>query len=126
MQAWLLVMIGGAIGAALRYGVSLLTARTTLDPGFPWATLAVNLIGGLAAGFVLGAILARGGGGEIARPFLLFGLLGGFTTFSAFSAETAFLIFEGRFAMALVYVLASVIGAILLTFAGLWLSGAGS
>jgi len=124
MPNLLLVMAGGAIGAGLRYGVSLLAAQR-MGPAFPWGTLIVNLVGGLLAGLLLGWVLARGGGEETARLFLGVGLLGGFTTFSAFGAETAFLIAEGRLTAAAIYVGASVIGAVLLTFIGLWLSGAG-
>ncbi len=120
----LLVMIGGSIGAALRYGVSLFAAHR-LTAAFPWGTLIVNLAGGLLAGLALGFILVRGGEGDMVRLFILTGILGGFTTFSAFSAETAFMIFEGNWGLAALYVASSVIGALLLTFVGLWLSGAG-
>ena len=120
----LLVMTGGAIGAGLRYGVYLLAAHR-LPAAFPWGTLIVNLAGGLAAGLVLGAILVRGGEGEMLRLLVLTGILGGFTTFSAFGAETVFMVFEGNYGTAALYVAASVIGAILMTAIGLWLSGAG-
>jgi len=120
-----LVMLGGAIGAALRYGVSWFAA-VRLSPAFPWGTLAVNLVGSLLAGLLLGIIIARGGQGDSIRLFFGVGLLGGFTTFSAFSAETAFMLLSGQIWSAALYVLSSVVGAILLLFVGLWLSGAGS
>ncbi|HEY0626798.1 MAG TPA: CrcB family protein [Allosphingosinicella sp.] len=125
MPNFLLVMIGGAIGAGVRYGVTLIAAQRA-SAAFPWGTWAVNLVGSLLAGLALGIILARGGEGDTIRVFILTGILGGFTTFSAFSAETAFMIFEGQYAAAAFYVASSVIGALLLTFLGLWLSGAGA
>ncbi len=124
MQALLLVMSGGAIGAALRHGVSLFAAHR-LTASFPWGTWIVNLVGGLLVGLLLGIVIARGGGGETLRLFVGTGLLGGFTTFSAFSAETAFLILNGQLWLAALYVLSSVFGALALAFLGLWLSGAG-
>jgi fluoride exporter len=125
MPNLLLVMLGGAIGAGLRYGVSLFAAHR-LTAAFPWGTWIVNLAGGLLAGLLLGAILARGGGHDAMRLFLGVGLLGGFTTFSAFSAETAFMILNGQIWSAGLYVVSSVVGALLLLFVGLWLSGAGA
>ncbi|HEV2866423.1 MAG TPA: CrcB family protein [Allosphingosinicella sp.] len=125
MQGLLLVMIGGGVGAGLRYGISLFAAQR-LSAAFPWGTWIVNLSGGLLAGLLLGLIIARGGGGETLRLFAGVGLLGGFTTFSAFSAETAFMIVDGHVWLAGLYVLSSVVGALALTFVGLWLSGAGA
>ena len=124
MPSFLLVMAGGAIGAALRHAVSLFAAHR-MSAAFPWGTWLVNLSGGLLAGLLLGFIIARGGGGEALRLFVGVGLLGGFTTFSAFSAETAFMILNGQFGMAAAYVSTSVLGALALLFLGLWLSGAG-
>lgn len=124
MQGFLLVMAGGALGAGARYGVSLLAAHR-LTAGFPWGTWFVNLAGGLCVGLVLGAIIARGGAGETLRLFVATGILGGFTTFSAFSAETAFMIVSGHMWAAILYVVSSVLGALALLFLGLWLSGAG-
>jgi len=83
--ALLLVAAGGAIGSVLRYLISLL-AVAHLGTGFPWGTLAVNVIGSGAIGVLAG--LGVGGG---ARLLLVTGLLGGFTTFSAFSLETGLL-----------------------------------
>ena len=124
MQPILLVMAGGAIGSAMRYGVSMVAAHR-LSAGFPWGTWIANLAGALFVGLLLGLIIARGGAGETLRLFVGTGLLGGFTTFSAFSAETAFMIVNGQLWLAAVYVLSSVLGALALVFVGLWLSGAG-
>lgn len=113
-------MLGGALGAGLRYGVGLAAARR-LSADFPWGTFVVNLVGGLAAGLLLGWLLARGEQADPWRLFLGVGLLGGFTTFSAFSAETAWMVQRGQIALAAFYVGASVLGALALLFAGLWL-----
>ena len=125
MQAFLLVMAGGAIGSGLRYAVSLFAAHR-LSAGFPWGTWLVNVGGGLLVGLILGLIIARGGAGDVLRLFVAAGLLGGFTTFSAFSAETGFLIVNGQLWLAGVYVASSVLGALVMMFLGLWLSGAGA
>lgn len=117
MPNLVLVMLGGALGAGARH-LAGLGALRWLGPGFPWGTLFVNLAGGLAIGLLTGW-LARAGGSEAIRLFLAVGLLGGFTTFSAFSLET-FLMFErGQFGLAALYVAASVIGSVALLFAGL-------
>ena len=119
MPQFLLVMLGGAIGAGLRHLVgSFALARP--GPGFPWGTLIVNLAGGLAMGALAGWFV-RAGGNEPARLFLAVGILGGFTTFSAFSLETLLLLQRGEFAPAAAYVAASVVGSIALLFLGLWL-----
>ena len=124
MQGLLLVMAGGAIGAGLRYAVSLFAAHR-LGAAFPWGTWIVNLAGGLLAGLLLGLIIARGGQAETLRLFVGVGLLGGFTTFSAFSAEASYMLLNGQLWLALAYVATSVLGALALLFLGLWLSGAG-
>lgn len=122
MQSIVPVMAGGALGAGARHllGSVLLTR---LGPGFPWGTLAANLIGGLLMG-VLAGTLARGGGGETARLFFGVGILGGFTTFSAFSLENWLLIERGQFGLAAAYIAVSVTGAIAALGLGLWLARA--
>ena len=118
MQNLLLVMLGGAIGSAGRYGVGRLTLAQ-FGPGYPWGTLIVNLSGGLLMG-VLAGILARiSDGGEAWRVLIGIGLLGGFTTFSAFSLDAALMIERGQIASAAFYALVSVIGSVLALFIGL-------
>ncbi|OYY66500.1 fluoride efflux transporter CrcB [Sphingomonas sp. 28-62-11] len=112
-----LVMLGGALGAAARYLVGQ-AMLGWLGSNYPWGTLAVNLIGGLAMGVLVG-MLARMVSGEQARLFLAVGVLGGFTTFSAFSLELVTMLERGAMLTALGYALASVIGAVLALFAGL-------
>ena len=116
----LLVMIGGALGSGARF----LTSRAMLawlGPDFPYGTLAVNLVGGLLMGLLVG-VLARTGGSEDWRLFVGVGVLGGFTTFSAFSLDLVTMIERGAATVAIGYALASVIGAALALFAGLTLA----
>lgn len=120
MPHLLLVMAGGAIGAGLRFLLGR-AAFHHFGPGFPWGTLAANLIGGLAMGVLVGAMARFIDGGEGWRLFLGVGLLGGFTTFSAFSLETVNMIERGAAGMAAFYALVSVAGAVGALFAGLLL-----
>ena len=108
------VMLGGAIGAGARY---LLAGRFTA----PWGTLAVNVCGGLAMGLLVGLLARASAGGEQMRLLLGVGVLGGFTTFSAFSLDSWLLIERGQPALAMGYIGASVIGSIVALGAGLWL-----
>ena len=123
MPNLLLVMLGGAIGAALRYQVGR-AALGLAGPGFPWGTLTVNLVGGLLMGVLAGAAMSEGAGERPLWLFLGVGVLGGFTTFSAFSLELFAMIERGDIGAAASYVLASVLGSVLLLFAGLWLARA--
>jgi CrcB protein len=116
---FLLVMIGGAVGSAGRYAVGKLTLGT-LGPYYPWGTLAVNLIGGLVMGLLAG-MLARTGGSEQTRLLIGVGVLGGFTTFSAFSLDAVTMIERGQWGVAVTYALVSVIGSVLALFGGLYL-----
>lgn len=114
MYPLLPIMAGGAIGAALRYLTSL---ALPLKNGWPLSTLCVNLIGGFAMG-LLAASFAKGHAGETMRLFIGVGVLGGFTTFSAFSLESFRMIEQGQWGIALGYALASVIGSIAALAAG--------
>jgi CrcB protein len=118
MPNLLIVMLGGALGAGARHLAGAF-ALARFGPGFPWGTLTVNLAGGLLMGLLAGW-LARSGGSEQARLFLAVGLLGGFTTFSAFSLEVFLMIERGQYGPAALYIGASVIGSVLLLLLGLW------
>ena len=118
----LLVMIGGALGAGARH-LAGRAALALMGPGYPWGTLFVNLLGGALMGLLAGG-LARASGagvgtGEPWRLFLGVGVLGGFTTFSAFALDTVLLWQRGEAAAAAGYVLLSVAGAVGGIFAGL-------
>ena len=118
MPSLFLVMIGGAAGAGLRWEFGRL-ALARLGPGFPWGTLGVNLIGGLLMGILAGAMMGQGP----ERPLWLLlavGLLGGFTTFSAFSLDLVVMLEDGQLGTAGVYVAASVLGSLLLLAFGWW------
>ena len=111
LYASLSVALGGGIGALLRYHTG--RAMTAwLGPAtigaFPFATLAVNTIGSLLMGVLAGWLARSGSGGEPARLLIGVGLLGGFTTFSAFSFELVMLIERGQFMLALLYVILSI------------------
>ncbi|QCB44127.1 fluoride efflux transporter CrcB [Sphingomonas sp. PAMC26645] len=110
-------MVGGAVGSGARY----LTGRAMLSllgPDYPFGTLAVNLIGGLLMGVLVG-VLARNTASETWRLLLGVGVLGGFTTFSAFSLDVVTMIERGAIGVAFGYVLVSVIGSVAALFAGL-------
>ncbi|HEX8447492.1 MAG TPA: fluoride efflux transporter CrcB [Sphingomonas sp.] len=117
MPSLLLVMSGGAIGSALRYLVGR-AALAAFGPAFPWGTLAVNLIGGCGMGVVAG-LLMRHAITEPLRLLLAVGVMGGFTTFSAFSLETMTMLQRGDVAAASLYVAGSVAGALLALYLGL-------
>lgn len=118
MQATVLVFLGAGLGGALRHGVNLGCARLC-GLAFPWGTLVVNVAGSLLMGLIVGwlAQRANGGAGQSLRLFLTTGLLGGFTTFSAFSLDSWLLWQRGEAAAAAAYVGGSValsIGALAL------------
>lgn len=112
----LLVGIGGFVGSSLRFTVSVLVARAAPAPAFPWATLGVNVGGCLAIGLLAGALEARQLAAVEVRLLLMVGILGGFTTFSAFGLETLTLVRELRWAAAAGYVT----GSLLLGLAAVW------
>lgn len=117
---YVLVFLGAGFGGALRHGVNVLALRH-LPPGFPWGTLAINVLGSLVMGIVAGAFAARIDASQSLRLFLATGVLGGFTTFSAFSLEVMLLHERGASAQALLYALASVLLSVAALAVGLWL-----
>jgi fluoride exporter len=117
-MGFLIVFLGGGIGAALRHGVNLAAARL-LGAAFPYATLFENVSGSLAMGLLAGYFAFKGDASQSWRLFLTTGILGGYTTFSAFSLDTALLYERGELASAALYVGASVALSIGGLFAGL-------
>jgi len=118
MPNLILVMLGGALGAGARFAVGRL-ALAHLGPGYPWGTLGVNLAGGLAMGLLAGLVARHSDVQESLFLFLGTGILGGFTTFSAFSLEAATMIQRGALGDAALYAIVSVTGSIAMLFAGL-------
>ncbi|MBK8157872.1 MAG: fluoride efflux transporter CrcB [Rhodospirillaceae bacterium] len=117
-MSYLIVFVGAGIGGALRHGVNMASARL-LGVNFPWGTLTVNIVGSLAMGLLAGYFAFKGEASQAWRLFLTTGILGGFTTFSAFSLDTAMLYERGAMMSLAVYVLASVLLSILAVFIGL-------
>jgi len=118
----LAVASGGALGAWTRFCVSrawIGLVGPVAAAAFPWATLAVNLLGSLAMGLLAGWLARHGHGGEGWRLLLGVGVLGGFTTFSAFSLELAGMIERGAMMPAALYAALSLAGGIAALFAGL-------
>lgn len=119
MRDALLVALGGATGSVLRWWWSGAVARATGTLTFPWGTLAVNLAGSFAIGALLGLAEGRDGLAPGVRLLLVTGVLGGFTTFSAFSWETLALVRAGQVPAAIGYAAGSVAGGLLAALAGL-------
>lgn len=121
MPPLLLVMFGGAIGAGFRYHIGTVALRN-LGPGFPFGTWIVNLLGGLLMGVLAGVIAKTPVEGEPLRLFLGVGVLGGFTTFSAFSLESFNMLARGEYIMASAYAVSSVAGSIVMLALGVVLA----
>jgi fluoride exporter len=112
----LIVFLGGGLGAALRHGVNVAVART-FGTGFNYATLFENVSGSLVMGLLVGYFAFKSGLSQHWRLFLTTGVLGGYTTFSAFSLDTILLYERGELGLAALYVILSVA----LSVGGLWL-----
>ena len=117
-MGFLIVFLGGGLGSALRHGINHLSART-LGTEFPYGTLIINVSGSLVMGLIAGYLAFKGDASQHWRLFLMTGILGGYTTFSAFSLDAALLYERGAMGLAALYVLASVILSIAGLFAGL-------
>lgn len=122
MTRFFLVAAGGALGSMARYGLGLTLGRVLPGAAWPWGTFAANLIGGLLMGLLAGWLAYRGQGGESVRLFAAVGLLGGFTTFSAFSLETALMIQRRDWGVAGLYVAVSTVLAVAALFLGLMIA----
>lgn len=115
------VALGGAIGSVGRYLVSAIWLPAAGPHAVPWGTLAVNVAGSFLYGLLFAVLTQYLPHGGTLRVALLAGFLGGFTTFSSFSFETVRLFQEGQPALAIGYVLASVLSCLLAVWLGLWL-----
>ena len=118
MNAYLVVFLGAGIGGALRHGINV-SALRLLGSGYPFGTLAVNVIGSFVMGLGAAWFALRLDPGQTWRLFLMTGILGGFTTVSAFSLDTALLVERGAPLAAAGYVLFSVLGSVAALFLGL-------
>ncbi|WP_374532404.1 fluoride efflux transporter CrcB [Phenylobacterium sp.] len=122
MEKFILVAVGGATGAMARYALGVQALRLW-GPGWPFGTFLANLSGGLLMGVLAGYLAHRGGADqERLRVLLGVGLLGGFTTFSAFSLETALMIERRTYGQAFTYAVASVLLSVSALFVGLLLA----
>ena len=115
-----MVALGGALGSVIRYAVAGLV-QPAWWPGFPFGIFAVNITGGLAMGLITALAALKLNLTPEMRAFITTGVLGGYTTFSTFSLDSAMLIERGNYAQAGAYVIGSVVLSILALFAGLWI-----
>ena len=118
VKSYLLVFIGGGLGSTLRHVVNIVCPRL-FGTNFPYHTFIINITGSTIMGLIAGYLAFKGDAAQSWRLFLMTGILGGYTTFSAFSLDAAVLYERGEIALALVYVLGSVVLSILGLFASL-------
>ena len=115
---YVLIFIGGGLGSSLRHTINVASARA-FGTAFPYHTFIINITGSIIMGLVAGYLAFKGGPSQHWRLFLMTGVLGGYTTFSAFSLDAALLYERGQIALTLLYVLGSVVLSIAGLFAGL-------
>ena len=115
---YLLVFLGGGLGSTLRHIVNIVSARL-LGTAFPWHTFIINITGSTVMGLIAGYLAFKGEASQPWRLFLMTGVLGGYTTFSAFSLDAMLLYERGQLGLALLYVTGSVVLSIAGLFAGL-------
>jgi len=118
---YLLVFVGGGLGSVLRYIVNIVCPRL-FGAAFPYHTFIINITGSTVMGLIAGYLALRGEAAASWRLFLMTGILGGYTTFSAFSLDAAMLYERGEIGAALFYVVGSVVFSIAGLFAGLALA----
>lgn len=117
----IIVASGGAVGACLRYLTGVYALRL-MGASFPWGTLVVNVLGSFLMGLVAEYIVRKLGAGNEMRLLIMTGLLGGYTTFSAFSLDAVLMLERGAFSGAAAYIAANVIGSIAALMLGLMLA----
>lgn len=114
-MSYLLVFLGGGLGATLRHLINVTCARC-VAPGFPWGTFLINITGSTVMGLIAGYLAFKGEASQPWRLFLMTGILGGYTTFSAYSLDAALLYERGELTLAALYV----VGSVALSIAGLF------
>jgi fluoride exporter len=117
-MSYLLVFLGGGLGASLRHFINVACARC-IGTAFPYGTFLINITGSTVMGLIAGYLAFKGEASQPWRLFVMTGILGGYTTFSAFSLDTAMLYERGEIGLAFLYVLGSVVLSIAGLFAGL-------
>src|SRR5215475_5800366 len=115
---YLLVFVGGGLGASLRHSINIVCAKC-IGTAFPWGTFIINITGSTVMGLIAGYLAFKGEASQPWRLFLMTGILGGYTTFSAFSLDAALLYERGALGLAAAYVLGSVVLSIAGLFAAL-------
>lgn len=120
LNGYLIVFLGGGVGAAIRHAFNGMGLRF-MGANFPYATLFINITGSTIMGLIAGYFAFKGDASQHWRLFLTTGILGGYTTFSAFSLDAALLYERGELGLSALYVIASVALSIAGLFAGLWL-----
>ena len=115
-----MVALGGALGSLIRYLVAG-AVQPAWWPGFPFGIFVVNITGGLAMGLIVALAALNLNLTPELRAFLTTGILGGYTTFSTFSLDSAMLMERGAYAQAGAYVIGSVVLSVMALFAGLWI-----
>jgi fluoride exporter len=118
MLNYVLVFFGGGLGASLRHTINVACAKC-IGPGFPYGTFIINISGSIVMGLIAGYLAFKGEASQPWRLFLMTGILGGYTTFSAFSLDAATLYERGAIGLAAFYVLGSVVFSIAGLFIGL-------
>jgi CrcB protein len=121
MKLLMWAMVGGALGSGARHAVNVGFGRWVGTGGFPWWTLSVNVVGCCLMGVLVEVLAQKFSGSQEMRTFFATGVLGGFTTFSAFSLDFATLVGRNEQLQAVAYLVASVAASIAAFYAGLWL-----
>lgn len=119
MQAYVTVFLGAGIGGAARHGINQIAAKY-FGISFPYGTLIVNIVGSLLMGVLISLFAMHGEVSQTWRLFLAVGVLGGFTTFSAFSLEIALMFQREQYVTGAAYAFAAVILSVASLFFGLW------
>ena len=116
-MSYLLVFVGGGLGATLRHFINLTCARC-MGTGFPWGTFIINITGSTVMGLIAGYLAFKGEASQPWRLFVMTGVLGGYTTFSTYMLDARTLLAEGRAWVALAYVAATLVTGLLAVWVG--------